>query len=106
MQYYEASRIGQERAEKAAELLSKVTGYAKGAIFLKHEKDTFEPVGEENLYAVMELKPRTTVVVICDASGNAKAISQFMHPKTAEKVAEKLEQMGIIKYNGIPYLPV
>ncbi|MEM0116948.1 MAG: hypothetical protein QXE12_04140 [Conexivisphaerales archaeon] len=105
MQYFEASKIGQERTEKAAEILAKVTGYAKGAIFLKHESEEFEPVGEENFYALIELRPKSLVIVLCDAGGNAKAISQFLHPSLAKKLEERLKAMNIERYNGIPYLP-
>jgi hypothetical protein len=106
MQYYEASKVGQERTEKAAQLLGSVSGYAKGAVFLKHESDTFEPVGEENFYAVIPLRPPSVVVVLCDSGGNSKAMSQFLHPKVAENVVKKLETMGIKMYEGQAYLPM
>lgn len=105
MQYYEASKIGLARAEKAAELLSKITGYAKAAVFLKHETQEFEPVGEENFYSILQLKPKSVVIVLCDAGGNAKAISQFLNPSLAERLVEKLKSMKIEQYTGTPYLP-
>jgi hypothetical protein len=106
MQYYEASKIGLERTERAAEILAQVTGYAKGAVFLRHETDEFEPVGEENFYAIVELKPKSVVIALCDDSGNAKAISQFLHPSLAEKLVEKLKTKNIKQYRGTPYIPL
>ncbi|MDG6939202.1 MAG: hypothetical protein JRN39_02220 [Nitrososphaerota archaeon] len=105
MQYFEASKIGQERTERSAQLLGSVTGYAKSAVFLRHESDSFEPVGEENMYAVVSLRPPSVVVVLCDAGGNAKAMSQFLHPRAVDDVTKKLEGLGLRKYEGEPYLP-
>ncbi|MEM0118720.1 MAG: hypothetical protein QXP36_12965 [Conexivisphaerales archaeon] len=105
MQYFEASKIGQKRTEEAARLLASVTGYAKSAVFLKHEVTGFEPVGEDNYYSVVQLRPPSVVVVLCDSGGNAKAMSQFLHPKAVDAILTKLQQMGIKRYEGEPYLP-
>jgi hypothetical protein len=106
MQYYEASKIGLQRTEIAAEILAQVTGYAKGAVFLRHEKNEFEPVGEENFYAIVELKPKSVIIALCDDGGNAKAISQYLHPSLAEKLVEKLKTRNIRQYQGTPYIPL
>jgi hypothetical protein len=106
MRYFDACKIGQERTDRAAKLLASVSGYAKSAVFLKHETNEFEPVGEENFYAIIPLKPPSVVVVLCDSGGNSKAMSQFFTPKSAESVAKKLEALGIRLYTGEPYLPL
>jgi len=106
MQYYEASKIGLERSEKAAEVLAQITGYARAAVFLRHEAKEFEPVGEENFYAIVELKPKSVVIVLCDEGGNAKAISQFLHPSLIEKILERLKAKNIKQYQGKPYIPL
>src|SRR5579875_3922897 len=80
--------------------------YAKGAVFLRHEKNEFEPVGEENFYAIVELKPKSVIIALCDDGGNAKAISQYLHPSLAEKLVEKLKTRNIRQYQGTPYIPL
>ncbi|SRR5579875_3344390 len=105
MRYFDACKIGQERTEEAAKILGGVSGYAKGAVFLKHESTSFDPVGEENFYAIVQLKPPSVVVVLCDSGGNSKAMSQFLSKQSAESVVKKLEALGIQPYQGEPYLP-
>jgi hypothetical protein len=105
MQYFEASQIGQRRIDEAQKLLAKFTGYARGAIFLKRRVEGFEPVGEENLYAVKEVNQDTVIILLVDGEGNAKAISSYMGKIRAQNVYGEIEAAGIKKYEGELNLP-
>ena len=55
MQYFMALKIGEKRVKAAQELLSRYAGRAMPALALKDNKDNkWEPVGEENLFAVVK----------------------------------------------------
>lgn len=97
--------MGQRRIEEAQELLAKFSGYARGAIFLKRSVEGFEPVGEENLYAVKEVNPETVMIVLVDNEGNAKAISSYTGKTRAQDICRRLEAAGIKKYEGELNLP-
>ncbi len=106
MQYFEASQVGQKRSDDAERLLKKYAGFARAAIFLKHKTEGFEPVGEENLYALVEINPGTVMIVFVDSEGNAKAMSSYIGKIRSQQVVKQVEADGIRKYDGKVNLPV
>ena len=106
MQYFEATQIGQKRIDEAEQLMTKFTGFARGAIFLKRRIDGFEPVGEENLYSVVEINPGTVMIAFVDSEGNAKALSSYIGKIRSQQVIGRIESAGIPKYEGKINLPI
>jgi hypothetical protein len=106
MQYFEATQVGQKRSDDSEQLLKKYTGFARAAIFLKTRTEGFEPVGEENLYALVDINPGTVMVVFVDKDGNAKAMSSYIGKIRSQQVIKQIEGDGITKYEGKVNLPV
>jgi hypothetical protein len=106
MQYFEATQVGQRRSGDAERLLSKYTGFARAAIFLKNANGSFEPVGEENLYAVVEINRGTVMVALVDADGNAKALSSYVGKIRSQQIVKQIELDGLKKFEGKVNLPV
>ena len=106
MGYFQATREGQRRMEEAQKLLTKFAGYAKPAIFLKRGVQEFEPVGEEDLFSIVEINPGTVMIALVDSEGNAKAISSYMGKIRGQEVIKQIEGAGIRKYEGNLNLPV
>ena len=83
MQYFMALKVGQKRVGEAREYLNKfANGKAMPALALKDNKtNVWEPVGEENLYAVVNGASGFVVtddggyiLVLCDNNGIAKQL--------------------------------
>jgi hypothetical protein len=106
VQYFEATQVGQKRSDDAEKLLAKYTGFARAAIFLKSGKGSFEPVGDENYYAVVEINPGTVMIALVDSEGNAKAMSSYVGKIRSHQVIKQIELDGIVKYDGKVNLPV
>ncbi len=106
MQYFEATQVGQKRSDVAEKLLAKYTGFARAAIFLKTRAEGFEPVGEENFYALVEINPGTVMIAIVDGEGNAKAMSSYVGKVRSKQITKQIELDGIRKYDGRVNLPV
>ena len=106
MRYFEATQEGQHRTEEARKLLEKFTGSANAAIFLKERTEGFEPVGLENLYAVVQTNPSTMMIALVDSEGNAKATSTYMGKIRGEDVIKQIEEAGIKRYDGRLNLPI
>lgn len=106
MQYFDAVQVGQRRSGDAERLLAKYTQFARAAIFLKNKKGSFEPVGEENLYAVVEINPGTVMVALVDGEGNAKAMSSYIGKIRSQQIIKQIELDGIRKFEGKINLPV
>jgi hypothetical protein len=73
---------------------------------LKRDIRSFEPVGEENFYAVIEINPGTVMILLVDAEGNAKAMSAYIGKIRARTILEQMEASGIKKYEGILNFPL
>ncbi|MDW8084331.1 MAG: hypothetical protein RMI49_03940 [Candidatus Caldarchaeum sp.] len=106
MQYFEAVRIGEAVAQRAQLLLSSYTGYAVAAMMVKETKDGWAPVGDENLYALVQKDENFCVIVVCDADGYVKALSNPTPRKVAESIAAKMERDGLKKFSGRLVLPL
>ncbi len=97
---------GKSRIQHATELLKEVTGASHSVLFLKTGKVDWTPVGEENLYALVPGKNHTAAVVLCDADGNTKAMSDWIDRDAASKSASLLAAKGVSKYEGEVKLPI
>lgn len=106
MQYFEAVRLGEMVAQRAAQLLMSYTGYAVAAMIVKESKEGWTPVGEENFYATVNKDENFCVIVICDGDGYVKAMSNPIPCKVAESMASKMEKDGLRKYSGQLILPL
>ncbi len=107
MQYYMAVRIGEARAAKAQERLMKYVVPAMSAMMVKDRGGDFEPVGEEDFYAIVDT-PREgmCIVALCDSEGYAKAISNPIPKGQARAIAAQMRRDGIEEYKGKPILPL
>ena len=107
MQYFVALKIGEKRVKSAQDLLMRYTGQAMPALALKDNKDNiWEPVGEENLYAVVK-EIGGYMIVICDKNGIAKSIAQgFTEDIKNEIVARIISEQNIAEYLGKLSLPI
>ena len=106
MQYFEATQVGQKRSDDSEKLLSKYTGFARAAIFLKNRTGGFEPVGEENLYAIVEINPGTVMIALVDADGNAKALSSYVGKIRSQEIIKQIELDGLKRFEGKLNLPL
>jgi len=106
VQYFEATQVGKKRIDDAEKLLGKNAGFARPAIFLKTTSKGFEPVGTENLYAVVEINPGTVMIALVDGEGNAKAMSSYIGKIRSQQVIRQIELDGIERYEGKVNLPV
>jgi hypothetical protein len=107
MQYFVALKIGEKRVKLAQDLLTRFTGQAMPALALKDTKDsTWEPVGEENLYAVVK-ELGGYMIVICDKNGIAKSIAQWFTEDMKNKIVAKINsEQNIAEYFGKLSLPI
>jgi hypothetical protein len=106
VQYFEATQVGQKRSDDSEKLLSKYAGFARAAMFLKSKAGSFEPVGEENLYAVVEINPGTVMIAFVDSDGNAKALSSYVGKIRSQQIVKRIELEGIKKFEGKVNLPI
>ena len=115
MQYFMALKIGEKRVKSAREHLNKyVNGAAMPALALKDNKtNVWEPVGEENLYAVLNdaggyvlTDISGYMVVLCDKNGISKAIARGLDVQRKEEIVKMLQADNIQEYKGEVSLPV
>ncbi|MCS7141643.1 MAG: hypothetical protein NZ888_05605 [Candidatus Nitrosocaldus sp.] len=108
MQYFQALQIGQARIRDAVSMLKRYTGNALPAIALRENRGSgrgWEPVGEENLYSIVEGE-HGLIICLCDAEGNAKAIASWYSREEAEGIAARMRADSIQEYTGKVRLPV
>lgn len=115
MQYFAALKIGQKRVQEARDLLNKfVNGKAMQALALRDNKtNVWEPVGEENLYAVVDESSGFVLtdtsgylLVLCDKNGISKALVQGLNKEQKDVVVKMLEGANVSQYKGNVSLPV
>jgi hypothetical protein len=115
LQYFVALKLGQKRVAASREYLNKLTNNrAMPALALQNSKsDVWEPVGEENLYAVVDESSGFVltdtsgyIVAICDKGGFSKAIVQGVQKEQCEQLVAQFEKDGIPKFVGKVILPV
>ena len=110
-----ALKVGQKRVNDAREYLNKfANGKAMPALALKDTKtNIWEPVGEENLYAVVNGASGFVVtddggyiLVLCDKNGIAKTIAQGLSYEEKTSIINSLKLDNIQEYDGEVSLPV
>ncbi len=115
MQYFAALKIGEKRVKEAREYLNKVSnGQAMPALALRDNRDDiWEPVGEENLYAVLNdaggyvlTDVSGYMIVLCDKNGISKAIVRGLSAERKDAIVKMLQDHSIIEYLGQVSLPV
>ena len=115
MQYFLALKEGQKRVNKAREYLNKLAnGKAMPALALKDNKtNVWEPVGEENLYAIVNGASGFVVtddsgylLVLCDKNGISKTIVQGLSDEEKTNIINSLKSDKIEEYHGDVSLPV
>ncbi len=75
-------------------------------LFLKLGISDWTPVGEEMLYKIVPGKGETAALAICDADGNAKAMSGWFPVIKASDLVKKLESKGMPEFPGDVKLPI
>ncbi|HIH07609.1 MAG TPA: hypothetical protein HA292_01710 [Candidatus Nitrosotenuis sp.] len=115
MQYFVALKMGQKRVNVAREYLNKLSNdRAMPALALRDTKtDIWEPVGEENLYAVVDESSGFVltdtsgyIVALCDKGGFSKTLVQGVSREQCEQMVAQFEKDGIQKFVGKVILPV
>ena len=99
MQYFEAVRIGKERASKAQMTLFNLAGFAMLTLTTKKTEGKFMPVGEESLAAVIQTQDGF-VTILVDKEGYTKAQSKPLEKKEAMEIFHKAVESGIPQYSG------
>ena len=99
MQYFQAVRIGKERAGKAQMILFNLGGFAMLTITTKKKDGQFIPVGEENYAAVIHTNDGY-VTILVDEEGYTKAQSKALEKDAALEIYKKARDSGISEYPG------
>jgi hypothetical protein len=106
MDYFGAVQEGRRRVSRAVDLLRKVAGPSYPMLFLKIGASEWTPVGDEMLQQAVPGKDRTSALVICDAEGNAKAMSAWLPEEKAAEQSKLLESQGVKVFPGQVKLPI
>jgi hypothetical protein len=99
MQYFQAVKIGKERATKSQMTLFKLGGFAMLTLTTKKKDGQFFPVDEEDLVAII----KTTdgfVTILVDSEGYTKAQSKPLEKEKALEIFNKAIESGIKEYPG------
>ncbi len=99
MQYFQAVKIGKERAGKAQMILFKAAGFSMLTLTTKKIDGKFLPVGEENYAAVIQTHDGF-VTILVDGDGYTKAQSKALEKEEAMKIFKKIIESGIKEYSG------
>jgi len=115
MQYFMALKVGQKRVNDAREYLNEfANGKALPALALKDNNKTniWEPVGEENLYTVVNASGFVVtddggyILVLCDKNGIAKTIAQGLSYEEKTNIINSLKSDNVEEFYGEVSLPV
>ena len=115
VQYFQALKIGQKRVQVSREYLNKITNNrAMPALALRDTKsDVWEPVGEENYYAVVDESSGFVltdtsgyIIALCDKGGFSKAIVQGVSKELRDQILLEFEKDKIEQFKGKVILPV
>ena len=110
-----ALKIGEKRVKNAREYLNKFSNdAAMPALALRDNKtNVWEPVGEENLYAVLNdaggyvlTDISGYMIVLCDKNGISKAIVRGLDMPRKDVIVKMLQADNIQEYKGEVSLPV
>ncbi|HSA98699.1 MAG TPA: hypothetical protein VLF17_06435 [Candidatus Nitrosotenuis sp.] len=115
MQYFQALQVGKKRVQASRDYLNKLlNNRAMPALALRDTKsDVWEPVGEENYYAVVDESSGFVltdtsgyIVAICDSRGFSKALVQGVTPEQKDQVVKEFEKDSVPQFKGKVVLPV
>ena len=115
MQYFVALKIGEKRVKESREFLNRISNeQSMPALALRDNKtNVWEPVGEENLYAVLNdaggyvlTDVSGYMIVICDKNGISKAIIRGLNMERKDHIIKKLQAENTQEYKGEVTLPV
>jgi hypothetical protein len=99
MQYFQAVKIGKERASKAQMILFDLAGFAMLTLTTKKKDGNFIPVGEE-IYTAIIHTDDGYVTILVDEEGFTKAQSKALEKSEALKIFNKAKESGISEYVG------
>jgi hypothetical protein len=99
MQYFQAVKIGRERASKSQMTLFKLGGFAMLTLTTKKKDGQFVPVGEEDLAAIIHTADGY-VTILVDSEGYTKAQSKPLQKEAALEIFKKAIKSGIEEYSG------
>ena len=97
---------GRRRVDRAVAVLQEVSGPSYAMLFLKLGVTDWTPVGDEMMHKLVPGKEGTAALVICDAEGNAKAMSGWFPADKARTLARALESREIPSFPGDVRLPI
>lgn len=115
MQYFVALKVGEKRVKETREYLNKLCNdQAMPALALRDNKtNVWEPVGEENLYAVLNdaggyvLSDSTGfMIVLCDKNGISKALVRGLNAERKDAIIARIKSDNIPEHKGDVVLPV
>ena len=89
VQYFQAVQKGKQRANKSQMKMFNAAGFGMLTLTTKRVDGTFEPVGEEDMAAVVKSE-EGFVAIITDADGYTKAQSKAVAREEAESIYRKL----------------
>lgn len=98
MQYFQAVKIGKQRANKSQMNLFNLAGFAMLTLTTKKKDGQFIPVGEEELTAVIQ-SVDGFIAVIVDEDGFTKAQSKALEKEEAMIIFKKIIDSGIKEYS-------
>ncbi len=99
MQYFQAVKIGKERANKSQMTLFSLCGFGMLTLTTKKVDGKFFPVGEEEFVAVIHTADGY-VAIIVDEDGYTKAQSKPLEKAEALGIYKKAIDSGIAEYSG------
>ncbi|WP_042686488.1 hypothetical protein [Candidatus Nitrosotenuis chungbukensis] len=115
MQYFQALKMGQKRVQASRDYLNKLTNNrAMPALALRDTKsDVWEPVGEENYYAVVDESSGFVltdtsgyIIALCDKDGFSKTLVQGVTLEQKEQIVKEFEKDNVPQFKGKVILPV
>ena len=99
MQYFQAVKIGKERAGKAQMTLFNIAGFAMLTLTIKKIDGKFLPVGEDTFVAVIHTADGF-VTILVDEDGYTKAQSKPLEKNEAMEIFKKARDSGIAEFPG------
>ena len=106
MDYFTAVQEGRRRVSRAVAVLQEVAGFSYPMLFLRLGVSDWTPVGDEMMHKLIPGKEGTAALLICDAEGNAKAMSDWLPLDRAQTLAKVLESREVPSFPGDVKLPI
>ncbi len=99
MQYFEAVRIGKQRANKSQMKLFNICGFAMLTLTTKKKEGKFIPIGEQEFVTIIQTKDGF-VVLIVDEEGFTKAQSKPLERTEAEDIFKNVRESDMPEFAG------